>query len=293
MIQIVFVLMVVFESSMALAVTHGNDCRVVTVDQEVNPWEEGLGVFGDPESDSDSQNVNFNYGGSIRVGQRSWKKNKLTIKESDSATEYLIPEESGESVLLRIYPSERGVILYKERSSSSWQTVGTFDCASVVEVEKAVLDSGNIKVLSPVQFKKLPKLVRENLDSVDLAFELGDGYYDLNESKTYEVTSTKGAKTVVGYLLWGSLHYSEDNEDIQAILRFDRNGLRIGEIETSQTTLELKSEGYYYPQKNREVKINFTKLNKELNKLGLDGLPEVVSCQIFPLFFQECNSHFS
>jgi len=42
------------------------------------------------------------------------------------------------------------------------------------------------------------------------------------------------------------------------------------------TKLELKSEGYYYPRKNHQVKIKFTKLNKELNKLGLDGLPETV-----------------
>ncbi len=41
------------------------------------------------------------------------------------------------------------------------------------------------------------------------------------------------------------------------------------------TRLEIPLEGQYYVN-NKEIKVDILKLNKELNRRGLDGLPEVV-----------------
>jgi len=43
------------------------------------------------------------------------------------------------------------------------------------------------------------------------------------------------------------------------------------------TRLEFKLEGYYFPQKNKMTKVNVPALNKQLKKLGLDGLPEIIT----------------
>ena len=45
-------LLVLSVASYSFGAPHGSECRVVSLDQHVNPWEEGLGVFGDPDSDS-------------------------------------------------------------------------------------------------------------------------------------------------------------------------------------------------------------------------------------------------
>ncbi len=47
-------------------------------------------------------------------------------------------------------------------------------------------------------------------------------------------------------------------------------------ISAGSATIDLPVTGYYY-ENNREVPIDIPKLNKELNKLGLDGIPEVVT----------------
>ena len=215
---------------------HGNNCRVVSVNDSKNPWEEGLGVFGDPDADSDSQNVGFWWKGkkleSVSVGQMSWTPNTqvVTITDDGKSTQYQIDYSKSASVLLKVYRSEMGVILHRPHFKNKWTMVGTFDCSSVKEVEAASKADKNVRALKSSEVKKLPKTTRDNLNRVDLPFELGDGYYDLKFSRYYVVNSKDG-QDILGYLLWARLHYTEDNEDIEVLVRFDRNGLRLGKIE--------------------------------------------------------------
>ncbi len=220
-------------------VSHGEDCRVSSVNESANPWEEGLGVFGDPDVDGDSQAVSFEGTranvAAIGVGQMHWiidTDDTIEVTVEKNVTKYLLGNvDSKSAVLLKVYPSERGIILYREKQSAKWQTIGTFDCSSVSEVEKASIRSSNVTKLGTAQVKKLPKSLRSNIDKVDLAVELGDGYYDLKASQLYAVNAKKDATQIVGYLLWAKLTYTEDNEDVVVLVRFDRNGLRLGEIE--------------------------------------------------------------
>lgn len=51
--------------------------------------------------------------------------------------------------------------------------------------------------------------------------------------------------------------------------------LLLSSLGLSATKIEIPLEGHYYVN-HREVKVNIKKLNKELSRLGLDGLPEVL-----------------
>lgn len=224
------------QSGLAFAAPkHGSECRVVTVVEANNPWEEGLGVFGDPEVDSDSQDVSFTWKGkklqSISVGQMTWipGTETITIDTEGTTSTYQIDYSKSSSVLLKVYSSQRGLILQRGRIKDKWKTVGTFDCSPIDKVETASIGDANVKALKGQEIKKLPRLVQDNFGKVDLPFELGDGYYDLKVSRYYSVTEDSG--DVFGYLLWARLSYTEDKDYVEVLVRFDRNGLRLGDIE--------------------------------------------------------------
>jgi len=209
------------------------DCRVVSTESE-NPFEEGLGVYGDPDSDDDSETVTLPETGkaeSLSIGQMSWRtKNgdKISRKVTPrGATVYkVIPKGSDDYYAVITYKSERGVLLLNEGGKDV--AFGTIDCSSLADVKAASIGAPGTKALTAAQRKALPKGVTANIDKLDLPLEMGDGYYDLKVTRLYEV---RKEGNVVGYLLWAKLHYSEDNEDVEALVRFDRNGLRFGEIE--------------------------------------------------------------
>lgn len=59
-----------------------------------------------------------------------------------------------------------------------------------------------------VELKDMPKVVSDTFATVELAFEMGDGYYDTLASAYYEVKDSNGA--IVGYLEAALLRYTED-----------------------------------------------------------------------------------
>lgn len=227
-------------ASLAMPAPHGVNCRVVSVDPDLSVWEEGLGQYGDPNVDGDSQNVYFSMKNGkidyIRVGQMTWDSDsaKITVKPliAEMGTTYLYTvTEGGEFLQLKVFPSQRGVVLHRPEPGAKLGAVATFDCSSVEEMETARPESRNARVMTSAQFAKLPKDVRDNMAKVEMAVEMGDGYYDLEKSKTYAVYSTANPQELIGYIEWGHFEYTE-GDDVEAFVRFDRNGLRLGEIES-------------------------------------------------------------
>lgn len=208
---------------------HASSCRVANVSYGL--WEEGLGVFGTPDTDDDSETVSFNWKNKkitdVSVGQMSWntKEHSITAKSSARNTAYSITTDD-EAISVKVFASERGVVLIKESEETPWREVATFDCSSTKVVDAASTDDANVTELNKTQLKSLPKGVLDNLNAVDIPFEMGDGYYSIKQKKYYAVRKSKTSKEVVGYLIWVELSYTE-GDDTEAIVRFDRNGLRV------------------------------------------------------------------
>jgi hypothetical protein len=91
--------------------------------------------------------------------------------------------------------------------------------------------------------------VRQRLEEVDVAFELGDGYYDVQKTQLFRVW--QGGK-ILGYIERIFLSYTEDPELVVALVRYNPNGVRVGEIEvvdrfpcsTEQEPLSCIPQGY-------------------------------------------------
>ena len=209
------------------------ECRVVR-SEDNNPFEEGLGVYGDPDVDDDSEIVSLPETGkivSLSIGQMTWRTkdgDKITRQETPrKAVIYKVVPHKGKGYYAVVtYPSERGVLLRNEEGEDS--VFGHIDCSSVDEVKAASIGSPGTKALTAAQRKALAKEVTTNIDKLDLPFELGDGYYDLKATRLYEV---RKESKVVGFILWAKLYYTEDKDNVEVTTRFDRNGLWLGEID--------------------------------------------------------------
>jgi hypothetical protein len=72
------------------------------------------------------------------------------------------------------------------------------------------------------------KAVRDALKDVDLAFEMGDGYYDTLKSALYMVFGTDGK--VIGYMEAALLSYTEDDDLFLVAAFVNTSGIRIGDV---------------------------------------------------------------
>ena len=79
------------------------------------------------------------------------------------------------------------------------------------------------------------KSITKILEEVDVAFEMGDGYYDVLSEKLYVIDD--GVKTK-GYIKEYKLSYSEEPETVTVIVRFKANGKRYGDIEETDRVIE-------------------------------------------------------
>jgi hypothetical protein len=212
-------------------------CRVESVSKlNDHVFEEGLGEYGNPSSDSDSEQIIIPsplvaISTSVQVGQMSFRETdghslKVRVTNSSEIVDVKVKDGSYRLQIRYSRGSERGVVLYAS-GASKFQELATFDCSSVSLVESTEINNRNATRLSFEGTRRLAKKLRDRLDAVDFAVELGDGKYDLKEQRTYQVRDA--GLQVVGYIVWARLHYTEDNEDIAAQVRFDRNGLRLSD----------------------------------------------------------------
>jgi hypothetical protein len=210
-------------------------CRVVSVNESQNVWEEGFGTYGDPSVDSDSQEVTIESSGTtvneVTVGQMRWQKSdgdKLSMTKANDKTNITIrPKDSAETIVITVYASQRGVVLRADGTEGLGR-VASIDCSSLKALETAYPGKRFVTQLSDRAFQALPKTIRTEMGKTDIPFELGDGYYDLKSLVVYVVKDRAGE--TVGYLKAAHLSYTE-GDDVDVLVRFDRNGLRHGEIE--------------------------------------------------------------
>ncbi len=212
-------------------------CRVEFVYDD-NVFEEGLGVYGDLDVDGDSQEIMIPApymprGSAVQIGQMSYSvKDGDKIDVRSGRQDYTVdvaPKGSNFRLQFKYFrKSQRGIALVAD-GNGKFRQLAAFDCSSTATVLATEILNKNATELKGQRLESLEKKIKDRLDVVDFAFELGDGYYDLKESRYYEVRDP--GLNVVGYIAWARLHYTEDNEEIAAQVKFDRNGLRLGEIE--------------------------------------------------------------
>jgi len=211
------------------------NCRV---DEVLNDnFEEGLGEFGSPDVDDDSEelvvaskNGKIEY---IRIGQvHSYATDGIITDKMNGTTRVIDATENDKSLRLqvRLFPSQRGIVLFTESGSTQLEKLATVDCMSVGNVEKANETLSNVKKLSYAIIQKLDKKILNRIESVDIPFELGDGYYDQKAWYLYAVMNPDNLNELQGYIVRAELNYTE-GDPVEAYVRFDRNGLRLGEIE--------------------------------------------------------------
>lgn len=210
-------------------------CRVISVVESENIWEEGLGKYGDASVDDDSETVVLPVKGkvsSIHVGQKWWSQGKdgavLSRKIHNGETTFNVTVDGQPEAQLKLYDSELGLLLLKK--DSKWVKVATFDCSSVEDLLNVSITDERAHLMSKTALSKMNKEVLNNIQEVEFSVELGDGYYSPTEIRLYEVISEEGV--LMGYIAWEHLNFTE-GDPVTAWLYFDRNGLRLGEIETA------------------------------------------------------------
>ncbi|MDZ4660172.1 MAG: hypothetical protein SGJ18_01000 [Pseudomonadota bacterium] len=86
----------------------------------------------------------------------------------------------------------------------------------------------NDKGVYVVKGETQKRVINSILEEVDVAFEMGDGYFDVESIKLFIV---RNKTKVLGYLNEVKLRYTEDPEYVFVLVRYDENGSRVGEIE--------------------------------------------------------------
>ncbi|MCC6276515.1 MAG: hypothetical protein IT289_01220 [Oligoflexia bacterium] len=102
--------------------------------------------------------------------------------------------------------------------------------ALAYDIETALPEDRNVRLIdSPSE----EELIRGTLEPVDIAFELGDGYYDVRRCQLHRVFAGLPGRTstIIGFIDECFLDYTEDPEVVTAIQRFDFLGSRVGEVE--------------------------------------------------------------
>src|SRR5688500_12650235 len=74
--------------------------------------------------------------------------------------------------------------------------------------------------------KNLGKDVLNCMSEVDIAFEMGDGYYDVRSSKLVAIFYPNSTR-IAGYVEEYKLYYTEDREIVEAEVRYNSKGQRI------------------------------------------------------------------
>lgn len=100
----------------------------------------------------------------------------------------------------------------------------TFDFESVLL--KAYPGNPNTKIIDINSVKSIA--VKQALQNVDFAFEMGDGYYDVASSALYMVFTGKGK--LAGFMKAALLTYTEDPDLFLVAAFVDAGGVRVGEL---------------------------------------------------------------
>ncbi len=115
-------------------------CRVTYVNEKLNNhvFEEGLGVWGDPDVDDDSEKVWITlkeYERSVYVGQKSFDTERgdrivggNRRKGNSTLTILVEPQDGSFSLRLVVSLKKVGRVLYREEGEKRYQLLARFDC---------------------------------------------------------------------------------------------------------------------------------------------------------------------
>lgn len=191
-------------------------------------FEEGLAETGGSTYDVEAQIVKVEIDEAfqeLRVGEtevRSFDGAKVTARSTATETVVTGDDMRKEVIQLRIYKAlGKGVILQKEKSATRFTTVAEVDCNDYTEVKKA-LESGRNVTERKVTVSQVPAEIMRKINQIEVAFEMGDGYYDVKSETLYEL-SIRGQ--VAGYRLDSELSYTQ-GDDTTAYTYFLANGVR-------------------------------------------------------------------
>lgn len=161
----------------------------------------------------------------IEIDNRTFDYSTSTIKENDDMfTAKIIDKKKTNELLLKIYKkSKLGVLLGKNQGTSKYKMLAIFDCNDYSKEMKIILNA-DIDRLKRTNFNKISKDTLNVMNSVDLSFEKGDGYYSVIKEKVYAV---KGKRKVIGYIIESELSYTEGENEFSTNY-YLANGIRIG-----------------------------------------------------------------
>ncbi len=203
------------------------ECRVVSVVEEQNFAEEGLGVYGRPNIDTDAQTIGWNIIRgkliSFRIGHMRYatdKGDKLQVSTDGEITTYAAVRDGFKIKIRHYLSSERGVVLIQEDGDASSKLL-TFDCSDAELAKTIKYNDARVK---KIKGSSIPAIVRKEMANSELTVEMGDGYYSLIKEVYYKIVSEG---QVVGYLLEATLQSTEFDTPEVVTARFDRNGLRL------------------------------------------------------------------
>ena len=106
--------------------------------------------------------------------------------------------------------------------SSAHATEFDFDHPDEILKEKWPLSPDGLKL---VEYDDLPAKVKATMFDIEIAVELGDGYYDILKEVHYAVYSDDGK--LVGYIRAGLYSYTEDDDLTLAWVRVNLQGRRL------------------------------------------------------------------
>lgn len=116
------------------------------------------------------------------------------------------------------------------RQKSKWYVDEVSNCKfeSDKRVLKAEITDSNVKKIHKSTYNKLSNSIKNNLSATDLAFELGDGYYNYIKTDLYRVFDNSGK--VIGFIEVSVLSYTEDDNIEEYYVRYNKKGERISAV---------------------------------------------------------------
>ena len=191
-------------------------------------FEEGLAETGGSTYNTEAQIVTVqgdDNNREVRVGETTISaadRGEISVRETARETTITAYDGYSETIQLKIYKaSEKGVILQKEKNAVRFTTVAEIDCADYSEIKRA-LESGRNVSEREVTSRQVPAEVLRKINQIEVAFAMGDGYYDVKSETLYEL-SINGV--VSGYRLQSELSYTQ-GDDTTAHTYFLANGVR-------------------------------------------------------------------
>lgn len=186
-----------------------------------------------PAADSDSQELSFrNENGkitSLSVGQMMIfdGEDGVITQKLEGSTKIITAKDSSRrlTLQLRLFESQRGLVLFAE-TSGNLKKLATVDCLSLSDLESSNDSSPNVFRVGFAETKRMDQKVFKRIESVDIAFEMGDGYYDQKSWNLFRVMNPKKGTELLGYLVKADFSFTE-GDDVEVSIYFDRNGLRV------------------------------------------------------------------